>query len=302
MKKLNICYVDPISSNKFTYYENIKESIKKKSRKFTSLHSIEQLNEKLTNPNFKPDFILLGYGITNLGNNPLQEISKTNIPKGIFLNKEYSRLDEKLNWIKNNNFSLAFTVLEKEDEFSEISKTLFKRVNFAVNPNLFLSRKNEYRYDISFSGVIREEQDSNIRLKVMEELFLDPYWYSQRIIFSSHLNDSIKDYRNRIAFSKMTLSSTGPADIVGTRYFEVMASNRSVLLCNYKEGIYDNLFENYKDVLMFEHPSEIKNLYETYIENEENRKTLLANARENILKNHTWEHRAEQVIGYINEL
>ena len=84
MKKLNICYVDPISSNKFTYYENIKESIKKKSRKFTSLHSIEQLNEKLTNPNFKPDFILLGYGITNLGNNPLQEISKTNIPKVFF--------------------------------------------------------------------------------------------------------------------------------------------------------------------------------------------------------------------------
>ena len=53
---------------------------------------------------------------------------------------------------------------------------------------------------------------------------------------------------------------------------------------------------------MFEHPSEIKNLYETYIENVENRKTLLDNARENILKNHTWEHRAEQVIGYINEL
>ena len=302
MNKLNICYVDPESSTKFTYYKNIKIAIKKRSKKFIEISSIELLNKKLRNSSFKPDLILFGYGITNLGESNLSEIEKTDIPKGIFLNKEYTRLNEKLNWIKKNNFQIAFTVLEKEDEYSKISSTPFKRVNFAVDPKLFISRNKAYKYDISFSGVIREEQDSNLRLKVMNELFLDPYWYSKRVIFSSHLKDTVKEYRDRISLSKVTFSSTGPSDIIGTRYFEVMASGKSVLLCNYKKGIYDNLFKNNENVLMFEHPSEIKKLYENYIEDDKKRIKILNNAKEEILKNHTWDHRAKQVLVYMNDL
>ena len=40
------------------------------------------------------------------------------------------------------------------------------------------------------------------------------------------------EYSKHLSSSKICFITTGPADLVGTRYFEVMAANRSLILCN----------------------------------------------------------------------
>lgn len=299
MKNLNICYFENKTSEKYVYYQDIKNSIKKQCSKFAEINSLENLSESINQLRFIPDALVIGFGATDIGDKELNDLEKLDIPKFIFLNKEYTRLDEKLSWIKRNNFESAFTVLGREEEFSEKSKTEFFRVNFAVNPKIYKTRKSNYKYDISFSGVIREEQDNNVRLRVMNELFQDSYWYSKKIIFSSHMNNSQKDYARHLSQSKVTFSSTGPADIIGTRYFEVMATNKSVLLCNYKDNIYNDIFTDKVNCLMFEHPSEIKKLFLEFVIPDETRTKILSNAYKNIVENHTWDHRAQEVLNII---
>ena len=45
-------------------------------------------------------------------------------------------------------------------------------------------------------------------------------------------NYSNINYAKELAKSKIGLITTGPADLVGTRYFEIMAGNRCLILCN----------------------------------------------------------------------
>ena len=52
-------------------------------------------------------------------------------------------------------------------------------------------------------------------------------------------------YARLLAASKMWVSTTGPEGLVGTRYFEVLASGTTLLLCNRPPSphIYSGLFE-----------------------------------------------------------
>ena len=47
--------------------------------------------------------------------------------------------------------------------------------------------------------------------------------------------------------------TTGPADLVGTRYFEVSASNKSLIMCNrMSEQVYDKIMIDKFNCVMFD--------------------------------------------------
>ena len=107
---------------------------------------------------------------------------------------------------------------------------------WSANENLFKDYGEDYKYDLFFSGVTRPEQTENLTRK-------NSFWIclvfpnTICLLILDHIEQTIleqyfppEDYAKRLASSKICFITTGPADLVGTRYFEVMAGNRSLIL------------------------------------------------------------------------
>jgi hypothetical protein len=109
------------------------------------------------------------------------------IPKVLILNKEYARLNEKLNWAKENRMNLIFTHHTDKEKIQTLSsiKTIFWP--FAVDPKIFTPSKlpiNKKRYDLSYSGILQNlnvsrDTQTDQRVKVLKELY---YLYKKKKI------------------------------------------------------------------------------------------------------------------------
>ena len=126
-----------------------------------SPHKISELGK-----NWKA--IILGFGHTDCGdgNSPKAIINDTNTPLFTIINKEYTGLNEKLNWIKNMNATAALTVLHKYNEYTKETGIPFHRIMWSCNEKLFKNYGGDYRHDLFYSGVIRQEQSDNLRDKI----------------------------------------------------------------------------------------------------------------------------------------
>ena len=121
----------------------------------------------------------------------------------------------------------------------------------------------------------------------------------------NELNSSM--YVAMMRASRMWLSTTGPVDLVGTRYFEVMATGTTLCVCNRMEGekalVYSSLgIAEGRHVAMFSTLPEFEALVINFTkraEYEERRRTILVRAQELALRKFTWDvvaHRVERVM------
>ena len=248
------------------------------------------------------DAILLGFGHTDSGENELPVILQdSSIPIFPFLNKEYAGLEKKLHWIKTMKAKAAFTVHHDFEKFSEICGLPFHRIMWSANQNLFKNYNKGYKFDFFFSGVTRPEQTENLREIILSDLGdLSEYKLSINVrskdtkyrgkVFSP------RDYAKKLASSKICFVTTGPADLVGTRFFEVMSGNKSLILCNRMDKkVYDQfLIENYNCV-MFSNKKEFFKKTKYYLENEEERLAIVKNAFNYFKENQTWLSRAIEI-------
>jgi len=101
---------------------------------------------------------------------------------------------------------------------------------------------------------------------------------------------SRKGYVEQLARTKMWVSTTGPEGIVGTRFFEVMASGTTLLLCNRVNT--PSLWEDGVHVVMFDSMAELRSKVRHYLQFEAERRRIVGAARALVLERHTWEARA----------
>ncbi len=275
-----------------SYYGEIYYSLKE----ILDITIIHKIPKKISELGQNWDAILLGFGHTDSSDKNLPIINQdTNIPLFPILNKEYTGLDNKLEWIKSMKAKAAFTVHHDYEKFAKITGLPFHRIMWSANANLFKDYDTKYKFDLFFSGVTRPEQTGNLREKILSNLDkLSKYKLS--INARSQKNNykgkvfSPKDYAKKLACSKICLVTTGPADLVGTRFFEVMAGNKSLILCNYMDNkVYgDMLIDNYNCV-MFHNKDDFFDKAIYYLEHEEERLKIINNAYKNFQNNLTWE-------------
>lgn len=160
-----------------------------------------------------------------------------------------------------------------------------------------------YRYDIGFTGSVnRYSKRYHMRLQTMgnntvrERLvragvrIYTPGW-----LFTTFYIDALA--RTRVWFA-----TTEETDHVSTRFFEVMASGRSMLLCNRNDAAYAPLgLRDGVHAAMFSTAAEFESKLLHYLKHDDERRAIVAAAHAFVLRRHTWHHRARELAGFIRE-
>lgn len=300
-----ILYLD--SETKYcNYYSDIVMYLKKYSnlKHVICRNDSSQVYEEIKL--FNPDLLLLGFSITDTGGKcPKFELNNIEIPIYIILNKEYDAIEKKLEWIKKIKPTKVFTVHHKEILYQTITNIPFIKIMWSANELIFKQYNDIYKYDLFFSGVIRDEQNNNIRNKIYDNLhFINKYKILIKVAFfknnklSGKLNTfNLNDYAMNINLSKIALTTTGPADLVGTRYFEIMASNKALIMCNrMSQHIYQDIVIDKFNCIMFDDENDFIKKFIYYINNEQERMQIVQNAYKYFLEKHTWHHKVKHLL------
>ena len=248
------------------------------------------------------DAIVMGFGHTDCGDaGPMATINDNNIPLFPILNKEYTGLKQKLEWIKNMKPTAALTVHHDTEEYSKITGVPFHRIMWSANENLFKDYGEDYKFDLFFSGVTRPEQTENLRERILSDMSkLSKYNLSINIrSHRTNYSGTIfppEDYAKSLASSKICFITTGPADLVGTRYFEVMAGNRSLILCNRMgKDVYEDILIDEYNCVMFSDENEFFEKAIYYLEHEDERMKIVNNAHDYFIKTQSWNSKALKI-------
>ncbi len=320
--------------NAASYQFEFMNALKEVSDQYFHYDSTSEIDiEKLFSlASFIPEIIFYNHGWF-LDNPSIKRIKysnlKGNIPNKeikhiLFLNKEYTRLEEKLNEIKNYKFSLIFTHLHNFQKLNK-TKTLSKFLPLACSYENISQKRfrklNERKYDLFFSGILQnwnfKNMQSDLRKKIQFELFycifdfpilkkfkywnLNIYWkpfYKNR--FKNLISDilhgkrlSQKDYFNILSNSKCVLHTSSPLGIISTRVFEALGSG-AIGMFSYDSNA-NVIFEDGMHFLSFSKIRDlINNIYLIKNAKDNSKFQIVADSgRKLVEKEHTWKNRVE---------
>lgn len=284
----------------------------------------------------KPDWIIVGHAWLrdspghDIDPHPNMQLDKCTISKAVILNKEYVNLHEKLEWIKRQKFSIAFSHHHDTDHYSEKTGIKFIFWPFGFDNKLFNSDKNQYKdIDLGFSGVLQNQNEmanqTDSRIRVMNRLFfcfgdipfaqkrkyedLNIFWNSiPRYGWQSKIAKLIGKYRHLsdVEYSsiqrrtKIFLNTLSPAGLISPRFFENMAS-RTLIFCE-ESNLYDLIFPNKCYVTFKSDLSDFDAKLFQYLEDDKARNEITEKAYEEAMENHTWNKRVSQMMFVLNNV
>lgn len=108
-------------------------------------------------------------------------------------------------------------------------------------------------------------------------------------------------YVRQLARTKMWISTLGPSKLVGTRYFEVLASGTTLLLCEADDEAYEGLFADGVHARFFRNASHMASLARYYLAHDDERTAIVRAARSLAVEKHTWDRRAEYILEALRE-
>ena len=278
--------------------------------------------------------IFVGHAWLHDGNNPSIDpwpksgLSKIQIKKFMFLNKEYANLNEKLRWIKKNKFDCVFSHYQDCKKWESKCRTQFRFLPFAYENNYFYNSEKKRKYDLAFSGVLqnsrKDKVHSDIRIRILRRLYftlfniplfkrkkyrnLSIFWNSLpnnilglvlSKIFKKYKFLSIRQYAQIQRKSKVYLNSKSPMNLISPRYFENIASGCIVVTEKNKELKKfipkSSYMEFSNDLSDFDEV-----LYKSIIKSNLSR-NILKNNSMIVKKKHNWDIRAKIVLKIIRD-
>ncbi|MEX1013847.1 MAG: glycosyltransferase [Candidatus Paceibacterota bacterium] len=298
----------------------------------------DSINNILSKISFVPDWIIVGHSWLvdspndNVDPHPNLELGSCIIPKAMILNKEYTNLNQKLEWIRNNNFSVIFTHHHDVDSYQKSTNTNVVFWPFAFNKKIVKPSKSVdsmKNIDFSFSGILQNQLKSakqpDTRIKVMRKLFncfgdipvskknnyknLNIFWNSlprtnlQRKVaklFGTYKYLESEDYFTMQKKSKIYLNTLSPVGLVSPRMAECMAC-RALVFCEESE-LYKNIFPKDCFVTFKSDLSDFDEKLFYYINNHDEREKIIKKAFREAINNHNWEKRVSQLLKILRKI
>ena len=230
---------------------------------FQGYDSKSALTSALTQCPFSPDFVLTSHSF--LEDSPSQQIQTmphlkledSPVPVFGILNKEYSRLEQKIDFFSSIGAKALFTHHHDLDSLLTGIDIRHFFTPFAVNQDRFPYSEGVRKYDLGFSGLLRNptfpDTQESIREDLQAEIFTTfkgvPLWkrskYSDvKVSWHSwmgvgtldslstvfgHSRLSTQKYVGLLSDTKLWLNTPSPLGLISTRYFECMASGSLVI-------------------------------------------------------------------------
>ena len=309
---LNVLVVDPLVgskiSRKYQHYNYLYNQLSKICNclisKETSFNDIKEIVDKARSKNFNPDIVYFGMGWFALKDEifKMRFRNSYNIPLVGFLYKAQNYLKAKLDFLKNNKFSLIVTPLPWVDHYKESTGIDCKLLPNAGDSTIFFDRKLEKKYDIGFSGALHDNKlyesgsfkTFNIRSRAQEIL-------SEQKGIKSFLNGSddvkkripsYREYAKKIAQCKIWIATPGPYEEIVERYFEIGMS-KTLLFCNEIPEPYKKIFRDGHNCIVFKNDlSDFLEKFYYCLENENLIEKIIENSYSEFTNSHSYQSRA----------
>lgn len=300
---------------------------------FPDFDPTDSLDDIIAKLGFVPDTIIVAH--MWLDDNPLKPLDPMpNLDLRNFhgfkvglLNKEYSRLREKLDWFSNNRFDVCFSHSHVSPQFAKPSGPQYHFLPFGVSERFLSTSPGSRRFDLGFTGVLQnptfKDMQNELRFSVMRELFHTwrdvPFvrkraWREFQILWRSWSGDKASDqisrfvpwrrrlsplnYERALRQSKVWLNTISPAGLVSTRYLECMAAGSLVL--TEKAPQLNQIFPEGHFLEFASVPEFRENLI--WAKNNPAKVFEIAqNAREVVSKKHLWKFRIRELIEVVEQ-
>lgn len=317
-KKLNVLLLQPDFSqygaayyqHQFTMALSRAHNVFRYGRRLPNYDTNHTIQDVLKLCPFEPDLICFAAGWeveldeahTSNPHSTLN-VNGVDVPRVMVLNKEYSGLEYKLQFIRDNELDLVFTVHQNHQDWAKQTGVEFVHFPFAVDEQMFKDFRERKRYDFGFSGRLHSRW-IDIRSRIKDQIFLKwpikrPRYWQTRVYWSEGIRvpgfrlPRGEAYARLINRSKIWLSTPSAVDIVGPRFYEVMAS-RTLLFCS-ESPAYEGLFADGSHCVTFDpHLSDFEDKFFQYLNNDEERQEIVERGYTHVLENHTWDRRIEQ--------
>ena len=236
------------------------------------------------------------------------------LPLAVVQNKMYAATareivgdtGSKLQWARDAGAVVGFTWLALAREFTERSGIPHYRMPFAVDAALYgqyaasLDSGLVQNIDIGFTGASNHKYPlREAILKLVRSMNVTSYLGTWAQTSLNVKDDNSwkaldrKGYVQQISRTKMWVSTTGPSEIVGTRYFEILASGTTLLLCNRASvGIYDGLLKDGVHAVIFDSMQDLRTKIMHYLSDEPARRRIVRAAADLTHRIHSWDARA----------
>jgi hypothetical protein len=255
---------------------------------------------------------------------PRLNLSATSLPKILMLNKEYTRLTEKLSWAKKNRIDHAVSHHHGVGLYESATGIPFTWLPFGVSLERFSGGSLDRKYDVGFSGLLQNPSfpllQRSTRLDLQKTFFHEirripirkrREFRNLEFVWSSWSGNRIsdaaasllgfgkmseRDYVRALATTKIWLNSPSPIDIVSTRFFECMAMG-AVVLAEESSPLTkifpDNVYASYTDTTSL--LDQIRTLLDSPLELEK----IARRAQKNVIAHHTWSLRVKTIMGLV---
>lgn len=301
----------------WTYYCDVRDAMSRFHNLCTPMGARDCLGGRR---GFRPDYVVVGPRYTaNVGHADetlgFDRQKWADLPLAIMQNKMYSATtreivgdaDAKLQWAQSTAATVAFTWLTQHRDFTRRSGVPHYWLPFGVDVSLYSQNSGTFGpaaqpYVVGFTGASSHKYPlRDAILRMVRRMNISSYlgtWQQTSLHRDSNMSWKALDrkgYARLITRARMWVSTTGPSHIVGTRYFEVLASGTTLLLCNRPppgQHVYDGLFEDGKHVVMFDSVQDLRQKIEHYANDEAARRRIVLAAAAHARRVHSWDMRA----------
>jgi spore maturation protein CgeB len=282
---------------------------------------------------FEPDAIIVGHswlsdqaGCT-VDPHPSLRLSQTSLMKVAILNKEYVNLQDKLEFIRANRFSLGVSHHHDSAFYKMATQTDFLFWPFAFNHHQFGLPTSPREIDLSFSGILQNQnknaQQTDVRVKVMKHLFqsfFDMPFQRKRSFEDHHIfwnaiprNKwarpisaalgkwkylSSQDYCALVQNTKIYLNTLSPMGLISPRFFECMGSG-ALVFCEESE-LYQRVFSSETYVTFKADLSDFDERFIYFLRHSHERNEITKKAYSYAQNHHTWEKRIQDLLKTID--
>ncbi|ODS33882.1 MAG: hypothetical protein SCARUB_00953 [Candidatus Scalindua rubra] len=156
----------------------------------------------------------------------------------------------------------------------------------ACDPEIHGKKTEEKLYDIGFVGILNPEFNAE-RVRLFNELKQRFNVYYERC-FLEKMAEVFS--RSKIVFNKSVQGG------LAMRVFEVLASGSMLLTDEARGSGLTELFQERKHIVIYRDEKELLELADYYIRNDGEREYIAIEGMEKVLKEHTYDHRAEEMI------